>query len=75
MGRKNGNGRKRRRGPMGRPQYKPVDEQLWRSYPELRPMLSRPAPKGPKRSSSSVSRREVPPGASPVEGPGEDSCS
>ncbi len=73
MGRKNGNGRKR--GPMGHPRYKPVDVQLWAAYPELRTVLSPPAPKRPKRNSTSEARREVPPGASPVEDPGVDACS
>ncbi len=47
MGRRKGNGRKR--GPMGAPRYKPVDEQLWAAYPALRSKLKGPVAKGRRR--------------------------
>jgi hypothetical protein len=75
MGRKNGNGRKRRRGPMGRPRYKPVDDQLWAAYPELRSKLA-PRLSGSRQGASvGPLRREGPDGASRREVPGADACS
>jgi hypothetical protein len=73
MSRKRGN--RRKRGPMGRPRYKPVDVQLRAAYPELRSKLA-PSPPQPRQgTSNSEARREVPDGASRREGPGEDACS
>ncbi len=75
MGRKNGNGRKRRRGPMGRPKYKPVDVQLWAAYPELRSQLAPASPRPRQGTRVGPPRREGPDGASRREVPGADACS
>ncbi len=73
MSRKRGN--RRKRGPMGRPRYKPVDVQLRAAYPELRSKLAPPSPQPRQGTSNSEARREVPDGASRREGPGDDACS
>ncbi len=60
MSRKHGNRSKRPRGPMGRPRYKPVDDQLWAAYPELRSKLAPRLPRTRQGTSVGPLRREGP---------------